>query len=53
MNIEFDSEPVYCDSDKYIKTKLKSYKDKVNANFQDRKNKTKVNAPCKCLSLIM
>ena len=25
MNIEFDSEPVYGDNDKYIKTKVKSY----------------------------
>ena len=35
MNIEFDSETVYGDSDKYIKTKIKSYGDKVNTNFQD------------------
>ena len=28
MNIEFDSEPVYGDNDKYIKTKVKSYGDK-------------------------
>ena len=33
MNIEFDSEPVYGDNDKYIKTKIKSYGDKVNTNF--------------------
>ena len=25
MNIEFNSEPLYCDSDKYIKKKIKSY----------------------------
>ena len=34
MNIEFDSEPVYGDNNKYIKTKTKSYEDKVNTNFQ-------------------
>ena len=28
MDIEFDSEPVYGDNDKYIKTKIKSYGDK-------------------------
>ena len=28
MNIKLDSEPVYCDNDKYIKTKIKSYGDK-------------------------
>ena len=27
MNIEFDSEPVYDDNDKYIKTKVKMYED--------------------------
>ena len=27
MNIDFDSEPVYGDNDKYIITKLKSYGD--------------------------
>ena len=30
---EFYSEPVYGDSDKYIKTKIKPYGDKVNTNF--------------------
>ena len=29
MNIKCDSEPVYGDKDKYIKTKIKSYGDKV------------------------
>ena len=45
MNIEFDSEPIYGDNDKYIKAK-------VNTNFQDKKI-TKENASYKCLSLIM
>ena len=39
MNIEFDSEPVYDDNDKYIKAKLKSYGDKVNTNFQGKRRK--------------
>ena len=30
MNIEFDSEPVYGDGDKYITTKIKMYEDRVN-----------------------
>ena len=34
MNIKFDSEPVYSDNDKYIKTKINSYGDKINTNFQ-------------------
>ena len=28
MNIKYDSEPVYSDNDKYIKTKIKLYGDK-------------------------
>ena len=42
MNIEFDSEPVYGDNDKYIKTKIKMYEDRVNANFQDKKVPTEM-----------
>ena len=52
MNIKFDSELVYGDNDKYIKTKIKIYGDKVNTNFQGRKL-PKENASYKCLSLIM
>ena len=52
MNIEFDSEPVYGDNDKYIKTKIKLYGDKVNTNFQG-KTLPKENASYKCLSLII
>ena len=37
MNIELDSEPVYGDNDKYIKTKIKMYEDRVNTNFQGKK----------------
>ena len=35
MNIEFDSEPIYGDIDKYMKTKIKPYGD--NTNFQGKK----------------
>ena len=52
MNIEFDSEPVYGDNDKYIKTKVNSYADKVNTNFQSN-TIPKENESYKCLSLIM
>ena len=37
MNVKFDSEPVYGDKDKYIITKIKSYGDEINSNFQDKK----------------
>ena len=52
MNIEFDSEPIYGDGDKYIKAKIKMYKDRVNTNFQGKKV-PKENASYKCVSLIM
>ena len=52
MNIKFGSKPVYGDNDKYIKTKIKLYGDKVNTNFQGKKI-PKENTSCKCLSLIM
>ena len=52
VNKKFDSETVYGDNDKYIKTKIKSYGNKVNTNFQD-KEIPKEKALYKCLSLIM
>ena len=33
---EFDNEPVNSNNDKYIKTKIKPYGDKVNTNFQGK-----------------
>ena len=44
MNIEFDSEPVYGDNDKCVKTKIKIYGDRVNTM-------PKENTSYKCLSL--
>ena len=52
LSIEFDSEPVYGDEDKYIKTKRKMYEDNLNTNFQGKKV-PKENASYKCISLIM
>ena len=52
LNIELDSEPVYGDVDKYIKTKIKMYEDRVNTNFQGKKV-SKENASYKCISLIV
>ena len=52
MNIEFDSDPVYGDNDKYIKTKIKMYEDRVNTNYQGKKV-SKENVSYTCLSLIM
>ena len=52
LKIEFDSEPVYGDNNKYIKTKIKAYNDSMIRNFQSKKM-PKEKAPCKCLSIIM
>ena len=52
MNIEFHSELVYGENDWYIKTKIKSYRDKVNTNFQGKKM-PKENKSYKYLSLTM
>ena len=52
LNIKFDSELVYSDNDKYIKTKIKIYDNSVNANFPGEKV-PKENGSYKCLSIIM
>ena len=52
MNMKFDSKAVYGDSDKYIKTKIKSNGDQINTNFQGKKV-PKENASYKCFSLII
>ena len=44
--------PVYGDNDKYIKTKIKSYGDRVITIFQGKKLPTE-SASYKCLPLIM
>ena len=52
MRIDFESEPVYGDDDKYIKTKIKIYAKSMITNFHNKKM-PKEKAPCKCLSIIM
>ena len=51
MNIEFNSELGYGIIDKYIKTKIKMYKEKVNTSFQGNEV-PKENASYNCLSII-
>ena len=36
LGIEIDSEPVYEDTDSYIKAKVKMYDNRVNSNFQGK-----------------
>ena len=52
LTIKFDGGPIYGDVDKYIKTKIKTYGDRVNTNFHGQKVH-KENATYKCISLIM
>ena len=49
LHIKFDSKPIYGDADKYIKTKIKIYGDRVNTNFHGR-NVPKENTTYKCMS---
>ena len=52
LKVDFESEPVYGDNDKYIKTKIKIYTNCVITNFYNKKI-PKEKASCKCLSIIM
>ena len=52
MNIKFDSEPIYGDNDKYIKTKIIMYENRVNTNFQG-KEVPKENVSYKSLSFLL
>ena len=52
MKIDFESQPVYGDDNKYIKTKIKTYEKSIITNFHN-KTTPKEKASCKCLSMIM
>ena len=52
LGIEFDSEPVYGDTDSYIKTRVKMYVNEVNTNFQGKET-PKEDSSYKCSSLLM
>ena len=56
MKIDFNTKTTYGDDDKYIKTKIKSYKDNITKNFYIRtgsKNVPEEKIPHKCLSIII
>ena len=48
MSIDFDSKTIYGEDNKYIKTKIKAYKESITTNFY---NKNMLKVPCKCLSI--
>ena len=50
MSIDFDSKTIYGEDNKYIKTKIKTYKESITTNFYN-KNMLKEKVSCKCLSI--
>ena len=52
MKKNFESNPVYGDDVKYMKTKIKTYAGSIITIFHNKKM-PKEKAPCKCLSIIM
>ena len=56
MSIDFNSKTTYGDDDKYIKTKIKTYKDSIITNFYNKNGSKKIpeeKVPHKCLSIII
>ena len=55
MKIDFNTKTTYGDDNKYIKTKIKTYKDSIIKNFYNKKGSNKIpeeKIPHKCLSMI-
>ena len=56
MKIDFNTKTTYGDGeDKYIKTKIKAYKDSITTNFCNKNGYKKIpeeKVPHKCLSII-
>ena len=57
MKIDFNSKTTYSDDDKYIKTRIKIYKDSIITNFYNNfflsKKIPEEKTPHKCLSIII
>ena len=56
MKIDFKTKTTYRDNEKYIKTKIKTYKDSIITNFHNKKGSKKIpeeKIPHKCLSIII
>ena len=54
--IDFESKATYGDDDKYINTKIKTYKDSIITNFYDKtgfKEVPEEKIPHECLSIII
>ena len=56
IKIDFNTKTTYGDDDKYIKTKINTYKDSITTNFYNKNASKKIpeeKAPHKCLSIII
>ena len=56
MKTDFNTKTTYGDDDKYIKTKIKTYKDSITTNFYNKNGSEKIpeeKVPHKCLSIII
>ena len=57
MKIDFKTRPTYGDDDdKYIKTRIKTYKDSITTSFYNKNGSKKITeekVPRKCLSIII
>ena len=56
MKIDFNTKTTYGDDDKYIKTRIKTYKDSITTNFYNKNGSKKIpeeKVPHKCLSIII
>ena len=42
MKIDFNTKTTYCDDDKYIKTRIKTYKDSINTNIYNKNGSKKI-----------
>ena len=51
LDVQFDSYPVYDDNEKYIKTKIRMYEDRVITNFQGKKT-PKERSSYNCIALV-
>ena len=56
MKIDFNTKTAYGDDHKYIKAKIKTYKDSIITNFYNKNGSKKIpeeKVPHKCLSIII
>ena len=56
MKIDFNTKTTYDEDDKYIKTKIKTYKNSITTNFYNNNGSEKIpeeKVPHKCLSTII